>query len=65
MELKMRHRPTSEARGVAQLANYLESLGLTEGWLVLFDPSRGDDWDARIFTRTEVVGTRRVHLVGC
>ncbi len=45
----MRHRPTSEVRGVAQLANYLESLGLTEGWLVLFDPSRGDDWDARIW----------------
>ena len=65
LELKMRHRPTAEARGVAQLAGYLESLGLDEGWLVLFDPSLGEDWDARIFTRTETVGTRTVHVVGC
>jgi hypothetical protein len=65
IELKMKHRPTAEARGVAQLAGYLESLGLDEGWLVLFDPSLGEDWDARIFTRIETVGTRTVHVVGC
>jgi hypothetical protein len=65
IELKMRHRPTAEARGVTQLAGYLESLGLDEGWLVLFDPSLGEDWDARIFTRIETVGTRTVHVVGC
>jgi hypothetical protein len=65
LELKMKHRPTAEARGVAQLARYLESLELTEGWLVLFDPSLGDDWDARTFTRAETVGTRLVHIVGC
>ena len=61
----MRHRPTAEARGVTQLAGYVESLGLDEGWLVLFDPSLGEDWDARIFTRIETVGTRTVHVVGC
>ena len=65
LELKMKHRPTAEARGVAQLAGYLESLGLDEGWLVLFDPSLGEDWDARVFTRIETVGTRTVHVVGC
>ena len=38
---------------------------LDEGWLVLFDPSLGEDWDARVFTRIETVGTRTVHVVGC
>ncbi len=65
LELKMRHRPTSEARGVTQLAGYLDQLGLDEGWLVLFDLRSGADWDARIFTRTETVGARRMHVVGC
>ncbi len=65
LELKMRHRPTSEAKGLVQLGGYLESLGLEEGWLVLFDLRPSDDWDARIFRRTETVGVRRIHVVGC
>ncbi len=65
VELKMRHRPTSEAKGIAQLSGYLDRLGLDEGWLVLFDLRSDEPWDARIYTRTETVDARRIHVVGC
>ncbi len=65
LELKMRHRPTSEAKGIAQFGGYLERLGLDEGWLVLFDHKSTAPWDARIYTRTETAGARRIHVVGC
>jgi len=65
LELKVRHRPTTEAKGLAQLAGYLDALGLDEGWLVLFDQRADVPWDERVFTRTEAVGSRRIHVVGC
>jgi type II secretory pathway predicted ATPase ExeA len=65
IELKMQQRANSEAKGLTQLAAYLESLALDEGWLVLFDKSTNADWDTRIFTRTTTVGTRTLHVVGC
>ncbi len=65
VELKVRHRPTTEAKGLKQLAGYLEALDLDEGWLVIFDRRPELSWDARIFTRTEAVGARRIHVVGC
>ena len=65
IELKVRHRPTTEATGIQQLAGYLDSLGVDEGWLVLFDRRPETSWDERIFVRTEHVGARRIHVVGC
>jgi hypothetical protein len=65
LELKVRHRPTAEAKGLKQLAGYLGALALDAGWLVIFDRRPEVAWDARIFTRTEAVGARRIHVVGC
>jgi type II secretory pathway predicted ATPase ExeA len=65
IELKVRHRPTAEARGVEQLGRYLASLGLDEGWLVLFDLRGEVSWDERIFTRIERVEGRTIHVIGC
>jgi len=65
LELKVRHRPTTEAKGLVQLAGYLDTLGLDEGWLVLFDQRADVPWEERVFTRTEAVGPRRIHVIGC
>jgi type II secretory pathway predicted ATPase ExeA len=65
LELKVRHRPTTEAKGLKQMTGYLDALGLDEGWLVIFDRRPELTWDERIFTRTETIGARRVHVVGC
>ncbi len=65
LELKVWRRPSTEAKGLAQLGGYLDALGLDEGWLVIFRNDPKLSWDERIFTRTEVLGARRVHVVGC
>jgi hypothetical protein len=64
IELKVWRRPTTESKGLKQLSEYLDSLGLQEGWLMIFNDSVAD-WDARIFVRTETVGHRTIHVVGC
>ncbi len=64
-ELKIVRRPTTEAKGLAQLGGYLDALGLDEGWLVLFDNDPKLSWEARVFTRVAQVGARRVHVIGC
>lgn len=51
-------------RGLAQTTRYLDSVGLDEGWLVLFDVRAGRTWEERLWTRTVDVDGRRVHLVG-
>ncbi len=65
VELKLWRRPTTEAKGIGQLGGYLDSLGLDEGWLVLFETRPAIDWNARTFTCTELAGGRTVHVVGC
>lgn len=61
----MWRHPTTEVKGIQQLDAYLDKLGLDEGWLVVFRNDPALDWDARITQRTETVGARRIHIVGC
>ncbi len=65
VEMKLRRSTETEAEALEQVVRYLDHLGLDEGWLVLFDLRPGLTWDTRIYTRTETVGTRRIHVVGC
>lgn len=44
-----RSRAAVVAEGKAQLAAYLDSLGLDEGWLVVFDQQPGLSWEGRIW----------------
>lgn len=52
------------AEGVTQLCGYLDTLGLTEGWLVIFDQRKGRTWEQRIWIEDVVEGGRALHLVG-
>ena len=65
VEVKLRRHTETADRALSQIVRYLDHLGLDEGWLVIFDRRPEVPWDERIFTRTELVGARRVHLVGC
>ena len=51
-------------KSYAQLAAYLDSLGLTEGWMPVFDDDAGKPWDERLFTRDEAFGGKTIHVVG-
>ncbi|MFO0610568.1 MAG: AAA-like domain-containing protein [Polyangiales bacterium] len=65
IEVKLRRHTTTEAKGVAQLGGYLDALGLSEGWLVIFDLRAGTAWDERLTTRTVTQDGRAIHIVGC
>ena len=51
-------------KSYAQLASYLDSLGLAEGWMPVFDDDTGKSWDERLFTRDETFDGKTIHVVG-
>ena len=65
VEIKVRYGPKTLPDGLAQLGEYMDKLGETTGWLVLFDRDKGKAWDEKISWETETVGGRTVHVVGC
>ncbi|MBI5512902.1 MAG: AAA-like domain-containing protein [Deltaproteobacteria bacterium] len=65
IEVKLRRDTDTEAEALPQVTRYLDSLGLTEGWLVLFDLRQTVPWEQRLFRRSVVRGGHQVHVVGC
>ncbi|MFO0610407.1 MAG: AAA-like domain-containing protein [Polyangiales bacterium] len=65
VEVKLRRDTETEEEALAQVAGYLASLGLDEGWLVLFDLRSTAPWSERLFTRERRVDGRVVRVVGC
>jgi hypothetical protein len=47
-----------------QLDRYLDRLGLTEGYLVLFDPGKGD-WDKKLYMKEITYNQKNITMVGC
>src|SRR5262249_37655913 len=65
IEVKLRRDTETENEALQQGARYLDTLGLGEGWLVIFDLRSKRSWKQRLVTRTRKAGKKRVHLVGC
>ena len=63
VELKMR-RNFSPTESPAQLAGYLDTLGLQEGWMAVFDEDVSKPWDEKIFLRDMTVNGKTLHIVG-
>ena len=51
-------------KSYAQLAGYLETLGLSEGWMAVFDTGGEKPWDERLYIRDEVFNGKTLHIVG-
>ena len=47
-----------------QCAKYLDSLGLTEGWMPIFEKSKEKAWDEKIYSRDEIVDGKTIHVIG-
>ena len=62
VELKMKSqlRPDS----FAQLAGYLDTLGLPEGWMAVFDEDTAKSWNEKLYLRDETVDGKTIHVVG-
>jgi hypothetical protein len=65
IEVKLRRDTETEADALEQVAGYLDTAGLDEGWLVMFDLRSTQSWEQRLTTRTLEAKGKRVHVVGC
>lgn len=65
IELKIRYDTLVVEEGKDQLAEYMDTLGCSEGWLLLFDRRKTASWEEKIFLRTETVDGKTIHIVGC
>ena len=52
------------AKSYAQCAKYLDSLGLAEGWMPIFEKSKDKSWDETIYSRDETVDGKTIHVIG-
>lgn len=65
IEVKIRRDTETEARALEQVTRYLDGLGLSDGWLVMFDLRKEIDWNDKLFIREIQYEGKLVRLVGC
>ncbi len=51
-------------KSLAQFADYLDHLGLKEGWMPVFDEDKSKTWDEKLYLRDEVIDGKNIHIVG-
>ncbi|MCP4146644.1 MAG: AAA family ATPase [bacterium] len=64
MELKIYRGPKSIEKAKKQLHRYLDRFGLNEGYLVLFDPRKGD-WEKKLYMEDITYKQKKITMVGC
>ncbi|MCP4695604.1 MAG: ATP-binding protein, partial [Gammaproteobacteria bacterium] len=64
VELKLRYGDNTYTEGRGQLAGYMDRLGCTEGWLVVFDRRSTLSWEEKIFWQTHEIDGKRIHVAG-
>jgi hypothetical protein len=65
IELKINKGKQSIERGIVQTLRYMDTMGCTEGWLVVFDRNQEKSRDEKIYQKTEIVNGKTVNLFGC
>jgi hypothetical protein len=64
-ELKLAGREPLE-KSLKQTAGYMDTFGVKEGWLVVFDRNPKKSWDEKIFWKDNALSDGKlVHIVGC
>ena len=57
-------RNFSPTESPVQLAGHLDHLGLSEGWMAVFDEDMSKSWDEKIYNRDIELGGKTLHIVG-
>lgn len=65
IEVKLRRDTDTEVEALDQVVGYLERLGLSEGWLVMFDLRKEVSWPDKLFVKEINHRGKLVRLVGC
>ena len=64
MELKINRGKKSLEKAKKQLDRYLDRLGLNRGYLILFDPGKGD-WEKKLYKKEITYNNKKIIMVGC
>ena len=51
-------------KSYAQCAKYMDSLGLSEAWMPIFEKSTEKTWDEKIYSRDVTVDGKAIHVIG-
>ena len=51
-------------RGLAQVVGYLDTVGVREGWLLIFDQRPGLTWEERLTVEDVEIDGKRLHVRG-
>jgi len=65
VELKLRYSAKTYGEGRDQIADYMDSLGCAEGWLIVFDRRKSVSWKKKLFWKTQKSENTVIHTVGC
>jgi len=65
IELKLLQNIKSHAETLAQIAEYMDKCGSSEGWLLIFDRSAEKPWEEKIYMREENISGKRIVVAGC
>jgi len=65
IELKLRDSEKTYKEGKEQLADYMDKLSCSEGWLMVFDRRKTVSWKKKIFWQTKSIASKMIHIVGC
>jgi len=65
VEIKIRRDQKTLNEGKKQLADYTDTLGCNEGWLVIFDRRKKISWKSRLFWKTGRINDKEIHVAGC
>jgi len=62
---KVAYYARSHEKAYDQVCGYMDTLGVNEGWLVVFDADLSKPWQDRIYAEDIPWKGKTVHLVGC
>jgi hypothetical protein len=65
IEVKLRRDTETEQEALDQVRRYLDTAGVDQGWLVLFDLRKERSWQDQLFVREVDVSGKTVRVVGC
>jgi hypothetical protein len=65
IELKLRYGEKTYQEGKEQLADYMDKLSCSEGWLIVFDRRKTVLWEEKIFWQKHQIAGKTIHIVGC
>jgi len=64
IELKILRNQKSLPDGLEQLSVYMDKVGSSEGWLVIFDRDTGKSWEEKLYMRLEEYKGKHITVAG-